>query len=112
VEKIVAVTAALTGTAVPSGLILHTAGVERGVNAQIATQLDAGVGARNVEETGTIRRADSHILDRFGLDGKISRLCPPMASRPAAEPRTRLLIVFILASKLQEGSRSAGCLHT
>src|SRR6185437_13197443 len=35
-----------------------------------------GVGARDVEETGTIERANLHVLDRFGLDGKISCLCP------------------------------------
>jgi hypothetical protein len=74
--EIVPVTIHLTRIAVPSGLILHTGAVERGVDAQITTQLDAGVGARNVEETGTIQGADLHVLDRFGLDGKISRLCP------------------------------------
>ena len=34
------------------------AAVERGVNAQITTQLDAGVGARDVEETSTVQGAD------------------------------------------------------
>jgi hypothetical protein len=52
------------------------AAVERGVDAQLAPQLDAGVGARNVEETGTIQGADPHIFDRFGLDRKIGRPCP------------------------------------
>jgi hypothetical protein len=47
-----------------------------GVDAQITTQLDAGVGARNVEETGTIQGADPHVFDRFGLYGKVSCLCP------------------------------------
>jgi len=46
------------------------------------TQLDTGVAARNVEETGTIQRADPHVLDRFGLDGKISLPVPLMATRP------------------------------
>jgi hypothetical protein len=60
------------------------AAVERGINAQITTQLDAGVGTRNIEETSTIQGGDPHVLDRFGLDGKIT---PLMARRPAAEPR-------------------------
>ena len=65
----------LTEVSRPCRLIVDAA-VERGVDAQITTQLDAGVGARNVEETGTIQGADPHVLDRFGLDGKISCLCP------------------------------------
>ena len=52
------------------------AAVEGDIGAQITTQLDAGVGARNKEETGTIQRTDPHILDSFGLDRKISRVCP------------------------------------
>ena len=59
----------------PSGSIIDAA-VECGVNAQITAQLDASVGARDVEETGTIQGADPHVLDRFGLDGKISCLSP------------------------------------
>src|SRR5258706_11405246 len=43
---------------------------ERGVDAQMTTQLDAGIGARDVEETGTIQGANLHVLDRLG-DGKI-----------------------------------------
>src|SRR6185369_15422082 len=50
--------------------------VDHHVNADETTQLEAGVGARNVEETGTIQGADPHVLDRFGLDGKISCLSP------------------------------------
>src|SRR5205823_4629967 len=48
--------------------------VERGVDAQITTQLDAGVGARDIEETRAIQGADPDVLDRFGLDGKIGSL--------------------------------------
>jgi hypothetical protein len=48
--------------------------IESDVGAQITTQLDTGVGTRNIEETGTIQRTDLHILDRFGLDWKIGRL--------------------------------------
>src|SRR6202048_556525 len=61
--------------AAPRRLIVDAA-VERGVDTHITTQLDAGVGARNVEETGTIQGANLHVLDRFGLDGKISCLSP------------------------------------
>ena len=60
---------------VPERAVVDAA-VDRQVGAQITTQLDAGVGARNVEETGTIQGADPHVLDRFGLDGKISCLSP------------------------------------
>ena len=56
--------------------VVHAVGVQRGFNAQITTQLDAGVGAGDVVETRTIKRADPHVLDRFGLDGKISCLSP------------------------------------
>jgi len=63
----------LTQIAVPSRLIVRAA-VERGVDAQITTQLDAGVGARDVEESGTIQGANLHVLDRLGLDGKIGCL--------------------------------------
>jgi hypothetical protein len=48
--------------------------VKSGFNSQIATQLDAGVGARDIEETRPVQGADPHVLDRFGLDGKIGRL--------------------------------------
>jgi hypothetical protein len=75
-REVVAIAVALTGIAVPGRLVLNAAGVERGVDAQIAAELDAGVGARDVEESRTIQGADPHVLDRFGLDGKISRLCP------------------------------------
>ncbi len=50
--------------------------VESSFNAQITTQLDAGVGAGDVVETRTIQGADPHVLDRFGLDGKVRSLCP------------------------------------
>ena len=72
----VVITVALTGIAVPGRLVLHASAVERGIDAQIAAELDAGVGARDVEESRTVQRADPHVFDRFGLHGKISRLCP------------------------------------
>jgi len=52
------------------------AGIETDFNAHVAAELDARVGARDVIETGTVQGADLHVLDRFGLDGKIGRLCP------------------------------------
>ena len=48
--------------------------VESGFNAQIAAQLDAGVGAGDIEETSTVQGADPHVLDRFGLDRKVRSL--------------------------------------
>src|SRR5262249_41694687 len=36
--------------------------------------LDAAIGARNVEEPFAVKAADLHIFDRPGLDGKIGRL--------------------------------------
>ncbi len=57
--------------------------VRHNVHAQIAAELDASVGARNVEETGTIQGADPHVFDRFGLYGKIGCL------RPANGDQTR-----------------------
>jgi hypothetical protein len=64
----------------------------------MTTQLDAGVGARNVEESGTIRGADPHVFDHLGLCGKIGCLCPLVASKPAAEPRIRFLTIFPLTT--------------
>src|SRR5205814_6001607 len=75
-----------TGTAgvVVAQAILRTAGavqvrvvvaaVERQVDAQITTKLNAGVRAGDVVETSTVQGADPHVLDRFGLDGKIGSL--------------------------------------
>src|ERR1700682_2996997 len=74
-REVVAIAIPLTQIAELRVLIVGSA-VERGVDAQITTQLDAGVGTRNVEETGTIQGADPHVLDRFGLYGKISCLRP------------------------------------
>ena len=53
------------------------------VGADIAAELDAGVAARDVVETFTIERADLHVLDRLGLDGKIGCLC---SRRPQPNP--------------------------
>src|SRR6185369_14620982 len=75
-EEVIAVAIALALVAGITRLTVGAgAGVERGVDAQITTQLDAGVGARDVEETRAIQGADPDVLDRFGLDGKIGSLC-------------------------------------
>src|SRR5262249_52739714 len=66
---------ALTEVARPGRLTVNAA-VERAVNAQIAADLDAGVGAGNVVETRTVQRTDLHVFDRFGLHGKVGCLRP------------------------------------
>ena len=73
-SKVIAIAIADAEIAAPRRLIVDAA-IECRIDAHISTQLDAGVGARNKEETGTIQGADPHVLDRFGLDGKISGLC-------------------------------------
>ena len=70
---VVGITILLAEVPVPGRRTVGTA-IESDVGAQITTQLDAGVGTRNIEETGTIQRTDLHILNRFGLDWKIGRL--------------------------------------
>src|SRR4030081_3572506 len=49
----------------------------------------------------------------LALTGRSAACAPLMARRPAAEPRIRLLTIFMLTSKLlcREGSGSAGCKH-
>src|SRR5262249_32903799 len=69
-EEVIAVAIALARVAVIRRIAIGAvAGAERGIDTQIAAQLDAGVGARDIEETRTIQGADPHVLDRFGLDG-------------------------------------------
>src|SRR5262249_56819536 len=52
--------------------------------------LEAGIGARNVEDPFAVQTADLHVFDRFGLDGKIGCLCPSNRdqTRRAAEEQT------------------------
>src|SRR4051812_36670381 len=45
------------------------------VRPDIAAELDAGIAARDVIVTLTIKRADLHVFDRLGLNGKIGCLC-------------------------------------
>jgi hypothetical protein len=49
--------------------------VEGGVDTQIAAELDAGVGAGDVEELRAVGGADLHVFDRFRLDRQVGRLC-------------------------------------
>src|SRR5207244_5229338 len=46
------------------------------VGSDIAADLETDVSARNVVETLAVQRADLHVFDRFGLDGKIGSLRP------------------------------------
>lgn len=62
-----------------------------------AADLQADVGARNVVEPCAVERANLHVLDRFGLDGKIGcRHAVAVTARAAAPPRRRLFTIFIL----------------
>ena len=80
----------------PSRLPVDAA-VEGGVGAQIAADLDAGVGAGDEEEARAVKRANPDIFYRFGLDRKVGRFCvPPLrAIKPAAELRMSVRAVFI-----------------
>src|SRR5262249_54560834 len=62
------------GIAVPGGRAVGAGRIEGDVGADVAADLDAGVGAGNVEEAGAIERADFDILYRFGLDRKVGCL--------------------------------------
>jgi hypothetical protein len=65
----------LPGIAVPGRLTVGGAAIDGDVGAHVAAELDAGVGAGNVEEACAIERADLHIFDRLGLDRKVGGLC-------------------------------------
>ena len=60
----------------PARHVIGAGAVERHVGTQVAAQLDAGIGARDVVETRAVQRADLHVFDRLGLQRKIGRLCP------------------------------------
>ena len=47
------------------------AAVEGDVRTQITADLDAGIGARDIEEAGAVKRTDPHIFDCLGLDRKV-----------------------------------------
>jgi hypothetical protein len=69
------------------------AAVEGDVGAQITTQLDAGVGARNKEETGSVQTLTYSTA--LALTGRSAACAPLMARRPAAEPRMNFLVANI-----------------
>ena len=46
------------------------------LEADVATDLRADIGAGDVVETSAIQGAELHVFARFGLDGKIGSLCP------------------------------------
>ena len=48
--------------------------IEGDVGAQIAAELDAGIGARDVEEARAVKRANPYVLHRLGLNRKVGRL--------------------------------------
>src|SRR5207245_2650326 len=77
-------------TAKPSRLVVDTA-IERGVDAQKPAEFDAGVGARNVEKAGTIQGADPHVINRFGLDGKVSPNCSCYGQKTGRSARENVL---------------------
>jgi hypothetical protein len=64
----------LSGVAVPRRLAVGGPPIDGDVRAHIAAELDAGVGAGNVEEARAIEGADLHVFDRLGLDRKVGRL--------------------------------------
>ena len=73
--KLSAKTVVLTKIPAPARCAVDFA-IKGRVRTQITPDLDAGVGARDVEESGAVKRADPHIFDCLGLDRKVGRLCP------------------------------------
>src|ERR1051325_7648036 len=51
-------------------------GLETDFGADPSADLNAGIGARDVEEPGPVDATNLHIFDRLGLYGKIGSLCP------------------------------------
>src|SRR5215467_14812216 len=51
-------------------------GVPAIVGPDVTADLETDVSARNVVETLAVQRADLHVFDRLGLDGKIGSLRP------------------------------------
>src|SRR5205814_3190210 len=82
-------------------------GLGRGADAH------AGLGARNVVEPITIERADLHVFDRLGLDGKIGGLRPRDRNdtRCGAEEKTFHHLHLNLQVPLWEGSSPPGAAH-
>jgi hypothetical protein len=56
--------------------IERAVGIEVVLSAHETADLDAGIGAGDVIVTRTVQATNLHVLDRFGLNGKIGSLCP------------------------------------
>ena len=54
-----------------------------------AANLDAHVGARDVIESHTVQAANLHVLDRFGLNGKIGCLRPSYRNEPRCRAKEK-----------------------
>ncbi len=88
-RKVVAIAIVLPDVARPCRLSVNAA-IEGGVDTQITAKLDAGIGARDIEEASAVKRADPDVFDRLGLDGKIGGPCPAngdWSRRPSREQR-------------------------
>src|SRR5262249_28118987 len=83
--EVVAIAVLLSEVAVPGRLAVRAA-VEGDVGAQIAADLDAGIGARNVEKARPVERANAHILDRLSIDRQVG--CRGCAYGEKARRRT------------------------
>jgi hypothetical protein len=91
------------------------AAIKGSVGAQIAADLDAGVGAGDVEEARAVKRADPDIFYRFGLDRKVGRFfcVPPLrAIKPAAELRMSVRAVSFSSRLLFPRFHAYACQRT
>jgi hypothetical protein len=50
------------------------AAIEGGIDAQRAAELDAGVGARDIEEARGVKRSNPDVFHGLGLDRKVGRV--------------------------------------
>src|SRR4051794_2988605 len=53
------------------------------VRPEIHADLQAGIGARDVEESRAIQTTNLHVFDRFGLNGKVGRLRTRHCEQPS-----------------------------
>ena len=115
--------ATMPGRVVVDRAVLRTAGtgivrrtgagdVVAVVGPDIAREPDTGVGTGDVVEPVSIERADLHVLDRLGLDGKIGGLRPgnrDHTGRGTEEKTFHHLHFEPPSCRSWEGSVSAGC---
>ena len=115
--------ATMPGRVVADRAVLRTAGtgivrrtsagnVVTVVGPDIAREPDTGVGTGDVIEPVSIERADLHVLDRLGLDGKIGGLRPgdrDHTGRGTEEKTFHHLHFEPPSCRSWEGSVSAGC---